>query len=192
LRERAARELSELDFDGYAVGGVSVGEPLGERRAVVELATPMMPTTKPRYLMGLGTPLDILHAVRQGTDLFDCVLPSRNARHGVVFTRNGLLRLKNARYRRDSSPLDPDCGCPACTRVGRAFLHHLIRTGELTGAVLATLHNLQFYLDFMADLREAIASGNLAALEEKLTAGYADEGSSKETPRSSNHLVQLP
>jgi queuine tRNA-ribosyltransferase len=192
LRERAARELSELDFDGYAVGGVSVGEPVGDRRAVVELATPMLPTTKPRYLMGLGTPRDILHAVGQGTDLFDCVLPSRNARHGVVFTRSGLLRLKNARYRQDSSPLDPDCGCPACTRVGRAFLHHLVRTGELTGAVLATLHNLQFYLDFMADVREAIASGNLSALEEKLTAAYPDKDSSEETPRSTNHLVQLP
>lgn len=192
LRERAAREQTELDFDGYAVGGVSVGEPLDERRAVVELATPMLPTTKPRYLMGLGTPLDILHAVGQGTDLFDCVLPSRNARHGVVFTRNGILRLKNASYRQDAGPLDPDCGCPACTRVGRAFLHHLVRTGELTGAVLATLHNLQFYLDFMADVREAIASGNLAALEAKLIAGYRQEDSSEETPRSSNHLVQLP
>jgi queuine tRNA-ribosyltransferase len=192
LRELAARELSELDFDGYAIGGVSVGEPVRERRTVVELATPMLPTTKPRYLMGLGTPLDILHAVRQGTDLFDCVLPSRNGRHGVVFTRGGLLRLKNARFRRDSSPLDPECRCPACTRVGRAFLHHLVRAGELTGAVLATLHNLQFYLDFMTDVRDAIASGNLAELEKKLAAGYADEDSSEETPRSSNHLVQLP
>lgn len=192
LRERAARELSELDFDGYAVGGVSVGEPLPERRSVVELATPMLPAGKPRYLMGLGTPLDIVHAVRQGTDLFDCVLPSRNARHGVVFTRTGPLRLKNSYYRRDSRPLDPECGCPACTRVSRAFVHHLLRTGELTGAVLATLHNLRFYLDFMDELREAIASGTLAAVEEELTAGHADEDSSEETPRSSNHLVQLP
>jgi queuine tRNA-ribosyltransferase len=161
LRERAARELEALDFDGYAIGGVSVGEGLTERRTAVEWTAPALPAAKPRYLMGVGLPADILHAVRQGVDLFDCVLPARNARHGVLFTRQGLLKIKNAGFREDERPLDPDCGCPVCRRVSRAFLSHLMRTGELTGPVLATLHNLHHYLDFMRDLRHAIRSGKL-------------------------------
>jgi queuine tRNA-ribosyltransferase len=111
--------------------------------------------------MGVGYPEDILHAVRCGVDLFDCVLPARNARHGLLFTRGGVLRIKNARFRDDPSPPDPGCGCPVCRRLSRAFLHHLIRAGELTGAVAATVHNLSHYLDFMEDLRHAIRSGTL-------------------------------
>jgi queuine tRNA-ribosyltransferase len=161
LRERAAADLSELDFDGFAIGGVSVGEPLPERRAVVEWTAPLLPGNRPRYLMGVGYPADILHAVAQGVDLFDCVLPARNARHAVVFTREGVLKIKNARFKDDPRPLDEACGCPACTRTSRAFLHHLFRCGELTAPVLATLHNLRFYLDFMADIRQAIGLGRL-------------------------------
>jgi queuine tRNA-ribosyltransferase len=164
LRERAAAELAELGFDGLAIGGVSVGEPAAARRSVVEWTAPALPADRPRYLMGVGYPEDILHAVAHGVDLFDCVLPSRNARHGNLFTREGILKIKNARFRDDPRPLDVECGCPLCRRGSRAFLHHLIRCGELTGAVLGTLHNLTFYLDFMADLRQAIVLGKLQGL----------------------------
>jgi queuine tRNA-ribosyltransferase len=161
LRERAAVRLAGLPFDGYAIGGVSVGEPFELQRAAVEWTAPLLPEGAPRYLMGVGTPGDILHAVRRGVDLFDCVLPARNGRHGLLYTRGGVLRIKNARYREDPGPVDPDCSCPACARVSRAFLHHLVRAGEMTGAVLATLHNLQYFLDFMGEVREAIASRRL-------------------------------
>lgn len=168
LRQRAAEELSQIDFDGHAIGGVSVGEPDRDRRAVVEWTAPALPEGKPRYLMGVGYPGDILHAVSQGVDLFDCVLPARNARHGVLFTRDGVLKIKNARYKDDPRPLDPGCGCPACSRTSRAFLHHLARAGELTAAVLATLHNLRFYLDFMEEIRQAIELGTFEDLAVRL------------------------
>jgi queuine tRNA-ribosyltransferase len=186
LRQEAVEALAALDFPGYAIGGVSVGESLEDRRRVVEFTAPLLPSTKPRYLMGVGTPLDILHAVRQGVDLFDCVLPSRNARHGVLFTRLGPIRIKNARFRRDSGPVDEDCSCPACTTVSRAFLHHLIRTGEITGLVLATQHNISFFLDFMRDLREAIASGATAEWAASFTAAYtaADPDTTPTNPAS--------
>jgi queuine tRNA-ribosyltransferase len=161
LRERAAAELGALDFDGNAIGGVSVGEPVALRRQVVEWTAPLLPAARPRYLMGVGYPEDILHAVAQGVDLFDCVLPARNARHGVLFTREGVLKIGNARFRDDPRPLDPACACPACARVSRAFLHHLARAGELTAAVLATLHNLRFFLDFMAAIRQSIELGTV-------------------------------
>ena len=159
LREQAIEELTSLDFAGYAIGGVSVGEPEADRRRIVEFTAPRLPVEKPRYLMGVGSPLDIVHAVRQGVDLFDCVLPTRNARHGVLYTSEGPMRIKNATFKRDSRPVEETCNCPGCRSVSRAFLHHLIRSGELTGTVLATLHNLHFYLDFVGQLREAIASG---------------------------------
>ena len=161
LRERAAQRLAELPFDGYAIGGVSVGEPPAERRAVVEWTAAALPEERPRYLMGVGTPEEIVHAVAQGVDLFDCVLPARNGRHGVLYTRGGVLKIKNARYRDDPAPPDPDCGCEVCRRSSRAFVHHLMRSGEITGPVLATLHNLRFFLDFMGELREAIESRRL-------------------------------
>jgi len=164
LRERAAAEIAELGFDGYAIGGVSVGEPLADRWGIVEWTAPLLPAGKPRYLMGVGTPQDIARAVAAGVDLFDCVLPARNARHGVLYTREGVLRIKNACFRDDPRPLDAACGCPACSGTSRAFLHHLVRAGELTGAVLATLHNVRFYLDFMAELRQAIRLGTLTPL----------------------------
>jgi queuine tRNA-ribosyltransferase len=173
LRQSAAAELAACDFAGYAIGGVSVGEPAEQRRAVVEETAPALPPERPRYLMGVGYPADILHAAAQGVDLFDCVLPARNARHGVLFTRAGVVKIRHARYRDDPRPLDPACGCPCCTRLSRAFLHHLMRAGELTGPVLATLHNLRYYLDFMGELRQAIALGALADLAARLVTSPA-------------------
>lgn len=175
LRERGAAELAAMEFDGYAIGGVSVGEGVAERHQAVEWTAPALPDDKPRYLMGVGYPEDILHAVRQGVDLFDCVLPARNARHGVLFTRGGLLKIKNARFASDPRPLDAECSCPACTRISRAFLHHLIRSGELTGAVLATMHNVRYYLDFMGQLRQAIRSGTLGCPSPSRVASGSDE-----------------
>jgi len=180
LRQRAAEELSQMDFDGYAIGGVSVGEPGHDRRAVVEWTAPALPEGKPRYLMGVGYPEDILHAVSQGVDLFDCVLPARNARHGVLFTRGGVLRIKNARFKEDPRPIDPECGCPACARTSRAFLHHLTRAGELTAAVLATLHNLRFYLDFMGEIRQAIELGTFEDLAARLASSSEEPASGLE------------
>lgn len=160
LREEAARDMVGLDFDGYAIGGVSVGEGEVLKRSAVEWTAPLLPDDRPRYLMGLGTPDDIRHAVSCGVDLFDCVLPTRNARHGVLWTPGEVLRIKNAKYRTDDRPVDEDCPCEVCARTSRAFLHHLFRTKEITGPVLATRHNLRFYLDFMAELREGIGLGN--------------------------------
>jgi queuine tRNA-ribosyltransferase len=174
LRSRAVEELLPLDFDGYAIGGVSVGEPFAERREAVEQTAPLLPFEKPRYLMGLGTPLDILHGVGCGVDLFDCVLPSRNARHGFLFTRRGPLRIKNATFKGDDRPVEESCECPCCSSVSRAFLHHLFRCGEITAKVLATLHNLRFYLDFAAHLREAIASNGLADFAASFAAEYGE------------------
>ena len=171
LRQRAARELAALGFDGYAIGGVAVGESPADRRSVVEWTAPSLPEDRPRYLMGVGYPEDIAHAVRSGVDLFDCVLPARNARHGVLFTRAGPLRIRNARFRDDPRPPDADCRCPVCRRLSRAFLHHLVRSGELTGAVAATVHNLTHYLDFMEHLRQAIQSGVLADFESAPSCG---------------------
>lgn len=194
LRERAAAELAELDFDGFAIGGVAVGEPETERRAVVEWTAGVLPADRPRYLMGVGYPEDILHAVAAGVDLFDCVLPARNARHGVLFTREGTLKIRNACFREDPRPIDPQCGCPACRRTSRAFLHHLSRSGELTAAVLATLHNLRYYLDFMAGLRQAIQLGALtetARLARRATGGDPPEGLDlRALPVSSDPLGQ--
>ena len=170
LRERAVEWLRPLDFHGYAIGGVSVGEGTELRRAVVEWTAHRLPEDKPRYLMGLGTPRDIFHAVQHGVDLFDCVLPARNARHGNLFTRQGVIKIKNARYKADGRPIDEHCECPVCSRQSRALLHHLIRVGEMTGQVLATLHNLRFYLDFMAQLRQGIQLGTLADLESQFFA----------------------
>jgi queuine tRNA-ribosyltransferase len=174
LRERAAAELAPLGFDGFAIGGVSVGEPEADRRAVVEWTAPALPESRPRYLMGVGTPDDILHAVAAGVDLFDCVLPARNGRHGLLYTRQGTLHIRNAVYRDDPRPLDPECGCPVCARVPRALVHHLVRAGEITGAVYGTLHNLRYFLDFMADLRQAIASCRLRDRIRERTASGAD------------------
>ncbi|MEM6705382.1 MAG: tRNA guanosine(34) transglycosylase Tgt [Acidobacteriota bacterium] len=180
LRQQAVEQLCELDFDGYAIGGVSVGEAKTLGRDVVRQIASELPEDKPRYLMGLGTPEDLAHAVQCGVDMFDCVLPTRSARHGLLFTRKGQLRIKNARFRDDLRPIDEDCGCTACRTVSRSFMHHLFRCGEITGKVLATECNLRFFLDFMGDLRKALQSQNLAeTASEKLrqlSSEAADQG----------------
>ena len=161
LRDESLRELADMDFDGYAIGGLSVGEPKQDMRRILAHTAPQLPAAKPRYLMGVGTPEDIVASVQHGVDMFDCVLPTRNARHGVLFTRHGDLRIKNARFRTDSAPVDPECGCYCCRNFSRAYLHHLIRCGEILGARLATLHNLHYYQELMAGLRAAIGGATL-------------------------------
>ncbi len=167
LRERSACELAALEFDGYALGGLSVGEPKAERQSVLDHATPLLPPEKPRYLMGVGTPEDILEAVAEGIDMFDCVLPTRNARNGQLFTTQGRLSIRNACFREDPRPPDPGCGCYTCRTVSRAYLRHLHLAGEITAATLMTIHNLAFYLDTMGRIRQSIRSGRFEEFREE-------------------------
>jgi queuine tRNA-ribosyltransferase len=157
LREASLDGLVATGFDGYAIGGMSVGEPKDEMMRVLTTIAPRLPADRPRYLMGVGTPEDIVAAVELGIDMFDCVLPTRNARNGWLFTRRGDVKIRNARHRRDTRPLDPDCSCYACQNFSRAYLHHLQRVNEILGARLNTIHNLHFYLTLAADMRAAIA-----------------------------------
>ena len=159
LRERSAKGLREIGFDGYAIGGLAVGEPFDERLRMLDATVPHLPGDRIRYLMGVGTPEDIVEAVRRGVDLFDCVLPTRNARNGYLFVPWGVVRIRNSRYRDDERPIDPSCECPTCRKFSRAYLHHLDRCGEILGSRLNTAHNLHFYQRLMADIRDAIASG---------------------------------
>ena len=161
LRTQSVDVLTGIGFDGYAVGGLSVGEPKEEMNAVLAHTAPLLPADKPRYLMGVGTPADLVFGVCQGIDMFDCVLPTRNARNGHLFTSEGVVRIRNARHRADPRPLDPNCDCHACANFSRAYLHHLHRCGEMLGATLMTMHNLRFYHRLMARLRDAIAAGEL-------------------------------
>jgi len=163
LRDESLRELTGIGFDGYAIGGLSVGEPKPDMLRILRHTAPQLPADHPRYLMGVGTPADIVAAVSAGIDMFDCVLPTRNARNGWLYTRHGVIKLRNARYRDDLAPLDPDCACHTCRNFSRAYLHHLQRVNEMLGARLNTLHNLHYYQELMAGLREAIAGGRLAA-----------------------------
>ncbi|RRQ23516.1 tRNA guanosine(34) transglycosylase Tgt [Guyparkeria sp. SCN-R1] len=156
LRRESAAGLVELGFDGYAVGGLSVGEPLEERNAVLEFTLPELPADRPRYLMGVGKPEDLVESVARGVDMFDCVMPTRNARNGHLFTRYGDVRLKNARYATDIRPLDEDCDCYTCRHYSRAYLKHLHRAREVLGARLCTIHNLHYYQVLMAEMRSAI------------------------------------
>ena len=162
LREESLDGLVKLGFDGYALGGLSVGEPKQEMREVIAHCGDKLPEDKPRYLMGVGTPQDIVYAVSQGIDMFDCVMPTRNARNAHIFTSKGLLRLRNQRYRRDTRPLDENCGCYTCQNFSRAYLYHLDKCREMLGAQLNTIHNLHYYQDLMAGLRGAIQAGELA------------------------------
>jgi queuine tRNA-ribosyltransferase len=173
LREASLAALLEVGFDGYALGGLAVGEPEHARVAVLDHMSTRLPEDRPRYLMGVGRPQDIVAAVCRGVDLFDCVLPTRNARNGHLFTRHGVLKIRNARYRDDAAPLDEDCACYTCRRYSRAYLHHLERCNEILGARLNTIHNLHHYLALMAGLRAAIADGRLAAFAGEVLAGYA-------------------
>ena len=163
LRDISLRGLSDIGFDGYAIGGLSVGEPKEDMLRILAHTAPQMPGDKPRYLMGVGTPEDLVAAVSLGVDMFDCVMPTRNARNGWLFTRFGDIKLKNARYKQDTGPLDPDCTCYTCRNFTRAYLHHLHRTGEILGARLNTLHNLHYYQELMAGMRNAIERGDFAA-----------------------------
>ena len=165
LRAESAAALVDLDFEGYAIGGLSVGEPNAVMYDVVEATAPRLPAGKPRYLMGVGTPADLLEAVSRGVDLFDCVLPTRNARNGQLFTRTGPLNIKNARFAEDDAPPDPECRCYTCRHFSRAYLRHLFAAGEMTGSILNTIHNLAFYLDTMRLIREAIAFGTFGAFK---------------------------
>ena len=162
LREESAKKLNELSFDGYAIGGLAVGEGQNEMFRVLDYAPSQLTEEKPRYLMGVGKPDDIVGAVERGVDMFDCVLPSRSGRTGQGITRYGAVNLRNARHKNDPRPLDSECRCPACSNYSRAYLHHVIKTGEIIGSMLLTWHNLHYYQTLMNDLRQAISNQNLS------------------------------
>ncbi len=170
LRRESLARLTAIGFPGYAIGGLSVGEPEDERRAVLDATVPAMPEHAPRYLMGVGTPLDIVDAVGRGIDMFDCVIPTRHARNGFLYTSAGVVKLRNARHRTDTGPLDPDCDCAACRHYSRAYLHHLDRCGEILGVRLNTLHNVTFYQRLMRRLRQAIEDGTFTTTAGELRA----------------------
>ncbi len=180
LRDESLAELQRIGFDGYAIGGLSVGEPKEDMRRILAHTAPQLPADQPRYLMGVGTPEDLVESVMAGIDMFDCVLPTRNARNGWLFTRHGDIKIKNAAYRHDTRPLDADCGCYCCAHFTRAYLHHLHRVNEILGARLNTIHNLYYYLSLMNELRAEIAAGRLAdyaaafGAQRKAGAGIAD------------------
>jgi queuine tRNA-ribosyltransferase len=178
LRGASAEALRAIGFDGYAIGGLAVGEGQVAMFACLDYAPGQLPADAPRYLMGVGKPDDIVGAVERGVDMFDCVLPTRSGRTGQAFTRAGPVNLRNARFAEDTGPLDPACGCPVCATWSRAYLHHLIRAGEILGAMLMTEHNIWFYQALMADLRGAIADGRLAGFAAAFRARYGgrDEG----------------
>ena len=159
LRDESAARTVAIGFEGYALGGLSVGEPIEDMYRIVDRTTPLLPGDRPRYLMGVGTPQDLVEAVARGVDLFDCVLPTRNARNGQLFTREGRINIKNVRYAEDDRPVDPECGCYTCRTASRAYLRHLFLVGEMNAGTLNTLHNLHFYLDTLAMIREAIVFG---------------------------------
>lgn len=173
LRDESAAGLVDLNFPGYAIGGLSVGEPKADMQRVLAHTAPLLPTNKPRYLMGVGTPEDLVEGVANGIDMFDCVMPTRNARNGHLFTRFGDLRLRNARYREDERPIDETCACHACANFNRAYLHHLDRCGEMLGPMLTTIHNLAYYLNLMQEMRDALDQGRFAAWKAQFHADRA-------------------
>lgn len=162
LRVWHMKEIARLDCDGYAIGGLAVGEPAETMYEIIDTVEPYMPKDKPRYLMGVGTPVNILEAVARGVDMFDCVLPARNARHGKLYTWQGALNIKNEKYKNDDRPIDPTCDCPACRSFSRAYLRHLFAAGEMLGMRLAVLHNLHFYNELMVKIRQALDEGRFA------------------------------
>ena len=173
LRARSADALTVIGFDGYAIGGLAVGEGQDAMFGVLDVAPGQLPADRPRYLMGVGKPTDIVGAVERGVDMFDCVLPTRSGRNGQAFTRDGPLNLRNARFAEDEAPLDAECGCRTCARFGRAYLHHLIRAKEMLGAMLMTEHNLVFYQEMMSGLRGAIEAGGLTGWADTFRARYS-------------------
>lgn len=173
LRGESLAGLTDIGFDGYAIGGLSVGEPKAEMLAVLDVMQPQLPENKPRYLMGVGTPADILEGVRRGVDMFDCVMPTRNARNGNIFTSRGQLKLRNARHKTSTLPLDEECSCYTCENFSRAYLHHLDKCNEILGSQLNTLHNLHFYQQHMLGIRQAIERGELDQFAASFYAGQA-------------------
>ncbi|WP_460239998.1 tRNA guanosine(34) transglycosylase Tgt [Aurantivibrio infirmus] len=179
LRDQSLKGLSDIDFDGYAIGGLSVGEPKPDMLRILKHTAPQLPEDKPRYLMGVGKPADLVESVLQGIDMFDCVMPTRNARNGHLFVRDGVVKIRNAQYRDDTRPLDSSCSCYSCTNFSRSYLHHLDKCGEILGAQLNTIHNLHSYQSLMAELRGAIASGTLGA--------YVDEFYDRQAKNDPKH-----
>ena len=175
LREASLHGLTDIGFDGYAIGGLAVGEPEEERLAVLDALMPKMPADSPRYLMGVGTPVDIAEAVLRGVDMFDCVIPTRHARNGQLFTSRGNVKFRHARYADDTSPPDPECDCYTCRNYSLAYLRHLEKCSEILGPRLATMHNLHYYQKLMIDIREAIVNGSLAGFVAALRRQYARE-----------------
>lgn len=173
LRDESLQRLAELPFDGYAIGGLSVGEPKAEMQRILAHTAPRLPRDKPHYLMGVGTPEDLVAGVAAGVDMFDCVMPTRNARNGWLFTRFGDVKIRNAVHRKDLRPLDESCSCYTCRHFSRAYLHHLHRTGEILGAQLNTIHNLHYYLTLMGEMRTAIEEGRFAAFQARFAADRA-------------------
>ncbi|WP_461481290.1 tRNA guanosine(34) transglycosylase Tgt [Porticoccus sp.] len=173
LREESLAGLEAIGFDGYAIGGLSVGEPKEDMIRILDQLPPKMPADKPRYLMGVGKPQDILEAVRRGIDMFDCVMPTRNARNGHLFTSGGVVKIRNAVHRHDTGPLDPECDCYTCQNFSRAYLHHLEKCGEILGAQLNTIHNLRYYQNLMTSIRQAIAEQRLDDFAEQF---YRQQG----------------
>jgi len=167
LRVRHMKQIAELDLPGYAIGGLAVGETHEEMYEIIEIVEEHMPKDKPRYLMGVGTPTNIIEGVWRGVDFFDCVMPARNGRHGHLFTWSGVLNINNERYRYDARPIDEQCACPTCARYSRAYLRHLMKAGELLGLRLAVLHNLYFYNDLMAKIRESLEKGEFSAFRSR-------------------------
>ncbi|HOX88875.1 MAG TPA: tRNA guanosine(34) transglycosylase Tgt [Burkholderiaceae bacterium] len=173
LRDESLAGLTEIGFHGYAIGGLSVGEPKPEMMRILDHLAHRLPAERPRYLMGVGTPEDLLDGIGHGVDMFDCVMPTRNARNGWLFTRYGDVKLRNSRYRADTRPLDESCACHTCRHFSRAYLHHLQRVNEILGARLNTIHNLHFYLDLMRQAREALEAGRFAAFRAEFAADRA-------------------
>src|SRR6185295_3266528 len=173
LRQRSVHELLGIGFDGYAVGGLAVGEGQNAMFETLEATVPHLPKDRPRYLMGVGKPDDIVGAILRGIDMFDCVLPTRSGRNGQAFTRGGTLNLRNARHAEDQAPLDEECRCPACRNFSRAYLHHVVKSGEIIAAMLLTWHNLTYYQDLMAQLRSAIASGTVQEVAREIAKSYS-------------------
>ncbi len=172
LRARSVREITAMDFPGYAIGGLSVGEPKEDMYRTLELTTALMPTAKPRYLMGVGAPEDLVEGVKRGVDMFDCVLPTRIARHGTAFTHQGKVVVRNASYAEDFTPLDPDCDCQVCKNYSRAYLRHLVKAEEILAHTLLTYHNLYFLINLMKEMREAIAAGKFTQYSETFYKSY--------------------
>lgn len=187
LRSESVEVLTSKPFHGFAIGGLSVGEPKHLMKQVLEHTAPLLPTDKPRYLMGVGTPLDLVTAVSHGVDMFDCVMPTRNGRNGQAFTSHGRINIKQAAFRDDQAPLDSACACYTCKHFTRAYLHHLYKAKEILSPVLMSLHNLAYYQQLMAEMREAISNGNFTDLRSRISATYAAEDVGEQTEAHACH-----